>query len=384
MKNTQITFICLYLFLIFGCSEKLDKRDINALIVNINPDQAAPLKLNSWVKRIDVIPLETTKESVLTGCYKIIDFNSRFYIQDQRQHTIFVFSNAGKFVFSTKHLKGKGPNEYSSIVDFDINRFTNNLEFLDAFERKIKIYDTNGTYIRAISLAPELLPLQSFIALTNDIYLFYSKSGSKKAESLLFYSISKKKILNRTGDLQSKTNDLVSTSFKPFYLLNDRVYFSQVYPSNSLYLVNPQSLEIEKILELDFGKYNFSLDALPENKNKEFYRSFTRNNGNRYAFVIEKIESEKCIFTYFFFKQKMYIAKYEKATKKLLVCYNEPKSMGQLLLPDITNGDTLYHVIEPGYVNYVIDNSLLDVYSKNILTKIKDDDNPVIVKYTLN
>ena len=83
-----------------------------------------------------------------------------------------------------------------------------------------------------------------------------------------------------------------------------------------------------------------------------------RNNGNRYAFVIEKIECKKYLFIYFLFEQKLHIAKYDKTTKQLIVYYNEPKSMGQLLVPNIIAGDTLYHVIEPGNIKYVIDDKL--------------------------
>lgn len=381
LKKTHIVNICFCILLIISCSKNRDKS--SNLIININPNEATKIKLNSWFKRIELIPLETTNESVITGCFKMIDAYSRFYIQDQRQHAIFVFSKTGKFLFSTKYLLGKGPKQYSSLVDFDINRFTNNMEILDAIQRKIKIYDSNGGFINAISLAPELLPLGSFIAVTKDIYLFYTKSGHSRDESLLFYSINKKQILKMTGDLPAKARYITSTNFTPFYLLNNQVHFSHIFSSNSLYSVNSESLEIENIFELNFGKYNLTLDDLPDNKDKEFYSSFMRNNNNRYTFVVDKKECEKYLLIFFYFNQKQYVAKYDKITKQLIVCYFEYNLPGQLLPPNITENNTLYYVAEPRYVKYVIDSQLLDIDSQSILTKIKEDDNPVIVKYIL-
>jgi hypothetical protein len=382
MKPIQIFIINTFLIATFSCTDEKSKE--NNTIFYLNPDDAKEINISHWINQIALIPLETTTNSLLANCYKILEYDNHYYIHDFEQNAIFKFDIKGKFVFSTKHLIGRGPKEYASMVDFDINPFTGKLEILDALKKQIKILELDGNYNGTVTLPEELLPLSNFKILTEDIYIFYSKGGRKIKESILFYSMNQKKVLKRTGILPENINFLPTTTKVPFYELQDNIYFSYTFPSNNVYKVNKERLSIDKTQEINFGKYNFSFEELPTNEKKEYYRTFISNNTDSYAFILSRKENRASIFIHFYFRNKTYIAKINKQSGKTEINYNTTNSKGQLPPPHLINDNALYYVCEPGYLDYVLDKNLLTEESKFLLSKISINDNPVLIKYTLN
>ncbi len=377
--SNKYIYILLFALSVVACSRKAN--DDN-LVINLKPDNAKSIDLKEWCKSIELVQLETSPKSLIASCHKIIEHDERYYILDLDQRAIFVFNKQGEFVFTTKDLIGKGLSEYASIVDFDINSFNNEIEILDAPSRKIKIYDLNGNYNRTILLASELLPLGHFKPITKDTYIFYTKGGQRRDESLLFYSVKMKKIVKKTGKLPDNVHFLPTTMNVPFHQINDHVYFNYTFPSNSIYLIDKEHLDIAKILELDFGKYTFTIDQLPKKKRKDFYRTFMRNN-DEYAFIINIVENDKNLFVHFLLHKNIFIAKIDKATRETKICFNETNLMGQLPPANLIKDNVLIYVCEPGYLRYVISEELLDNTSKDIISNINESDNPVIIKYTL-
>ena len=53
----------------------------------------------------------------------------------------------------------------------------------------------------------------------------------------------------------------------------------------------------------------------------------------------------------------------------------------QLSPPLFVKNNVLYDAAEPGEINHLISDTLIDKKSKEILTSIKEDNNPIIVKY---
>ena len=381
MKKDNKFIVYLILFLsITGCSQNNNE---NYPLINLNPDVAKKLNFKDWCTQIKLVPLETNSNSVIADCHKIMKYNNRYFILDVDQRAVFAFNKSGKYLFSTKNFQGKGPNEYISLTDFNINYLNKKLEILDPPDYKIKIYDLNGKYNRHISLSQELLPLESFKALSKDIYLFYTKSTQRKNGNILFYSIKKNKIVQKVGELPKKAYILPTTMRIPFHNIGNKIHFNYTFPSNSIYCINQRKLNMEKLVEFDFGKYNFTLEDLPNNRKKDYYQSFVSIDNEEYAFVFNIIENETNIFIHFYLKKKIYIARYEKSTKKTLIQYMEFGSLGQLPPPNLVDNNYLYYVCEPGYVKYYLSDELLDTDSKQNLSDLNIDDNPVIIKYKL-
>lgn len=383
MKNIiNLILFALINLLVFSYCTK-EKSDADHLIVKIDLDKSEKLNLNDWFSSIELVSLETTSESILGKCSKMIEFDNKFFLQDQIQNAVFIFDTTGKFLLNTKHLMGKGPEEYQSLVDFNVNHFTGNIEILDPVALKIKIYDVDGNYKKEIPIPNELLPLGKFVVLNEDIYLFYSRSRIR-AESLLFYSVSKKEIIKMNEKLTAPVHDFTITMHNPFSYGNNKINFSHLYPSNFLSYINPDNLKIEKLIEFNLGIYNFTIDILPKNERKEFYRSFMSENINKHAFAINKQETENYIMGFFYFKQEIYLAKFDKKTQQTIVSHQKFNESDQLPPPHFVKNDILYYVSESiDNRDFMVSETLINEKSKTILKRKKIDDNPIIFKYIL-
>ena len=376
--------ICVYVLIIFTMKWQDAELKLDELTKQINIDVKTKLcetSINNLFTEIELVQLETNEKSVLAGCNKLICYNNKFYIQDQRQNIVVVFNNKGNLIFTTKQLMGNGPNEYSSLTDFEIIKSSGNIQILDAKKQSIFEYDLNGNINKKISLNKKLLPLSKFKPLTNDIYAFYSTSVVLNDKSLRIYSLRRRKVLKKTGFLPVTINHFSKTSIYPFYELNDTVYLNHIFPSNSTFYIDPANFNLMKKYEFDFGKYSFFPEILPENKNASFYGEFIMNNNDRYAFVMSKAENKKKIFIHYFFKQEFYVAIYDKSSQNLKTIHNIRGKHMQLLPPVMLDENYYYYICEPAFIDYVISDQLLDNISREVLSKIHLDNNPIIIKY---
>ncbi|GHT71261.1 hypothetical protein AGMMS50239_40330 [Bacteroidia bacterium] len=64
--------------------------------------------------------METNENCLIGNINKVIYHNGRYFLLDQIQACIFIFSEEGKHL-STIHKVGTGPNEYVNITDFDVD-----------------------------------------------------------------------------------------------------------------------------------------------------------------------------------------------------------------------------------------------------------------------
>lgn len=78
------------------------------------------VKYSDIITDYNVIPLETTNESLIGNIDKIVFHDNQFFILDQfKVRTIFVFSSTGKFMWKLSKF-GKGPGEFIEPTDFCI------------------------------------------------------------------------------------------------------------------------------------------------------------------------------------------------------------------------------------------------------------------------
>lgn len=114
-----VGLICLILSL--SCCRQSVKPVSELIEIRIDPDKVekfidiSPMLSDS----IDIIPLETTDECLLSNIERLTFYKGYFYILDGTSRNIFVFDEAGRFV-RTVGKQGGGPGEYSAISFFDI------------------------------------------------------------------------------------------------------------------------------------------------------------------------------------------------------------------------------------------------------------------------
>ncbi|MCX6262383.1 MAG: 6-bladed beta-propeller [Bacteroidia bacterium] len=113
-------------------------------------------KLSEFAANIEYIPLQTT-ESSLIGPFvlKIVNIDNRIYIKNSGlEGEILCFNIDGKFLFKLQN-KGRGPEEYTSISDFDVSSDNKIMTILSSSNHKLLIYkisDVGFTFQKSITL----------------------------------------------------------------------------------------------------------------------------------------------------------------------------------------------------------------------------------------
>lgn len=348
----------------------------NAPCLNIDPTSANPTILAEIVDSIEIIPLETNDSSLIKNCSKLVYKNNIYYVLSAAE--VLAFDAQGNSLFTTRARFGLGPEDYYTLTDFNISD-NKNIDLFDAMRSKIKTYDNQNNFISALSLPKEILPANHYLQLKDDLYLFLSGTGSNI--DLKFYSKQKNEIIKNIHTERpfsfTRTVPLCLETY------NGNHYFSYPYPNNELYTIDVEQADIKQILQLDFGKYNFSIDELTTEESPRYYYDFMRNNIDKYVYPLSKYSLPNDYLIYFSFKNKSHIALTNKQTNETKVYYNEPNSKQQFPMPTLIQDKALYYVCEPLYLPYYIDQKLMSNNNIDKLKSIEETDNPIIIKYKL-
>ena len=238
MKNVFILFIVICFTM---CKQK--PQIDGAIFVDLDrPENAS---LFDYFSSIELIPLETSNDVLITGASKILVHQNNYYILDRIQNIIFVLDQKGKFIFKI-NKRGQGSGEYSSISDFNINPFSGNLELLEPYG-KVLIYDLSGNYIETKRITfPGFRVVHRFVAVDSHTHVFYTLFQPKK---IIYFNLDENKLLHEEFE---ETGRLGSFATKNFYQYQDDWYFYRpIHPV--VYKVGKEQLEAA--FQFDFGTY---------------------------------------------------------------------------------------------------------------------------------
>ncbi len=115
--------------------------------------QTSTVKLSEiWGNHVDIIPLETTAESLLGAINKIVEFDEDYYVLSN-DHWICRFDSEGRFISKLNRL-GSGPGEYSYIGDFDVYDVNGRKELWLCDFKSIMRYDVDSLkYVGSIEFS---------------------------------------------------------------------------------------------------------------------------------------------------------------------------------------------------------------------------------------
>jgi hypothetical protein len=113
-----------------------------------------------------------------------------------------------------------------------------------------------------------------------------------------------------------------------------------------------------------------------------YYLKALRNLSMDYALLFQTFkENSRFYFTNFRCKNRYKHLIYKKETHDYLL-FDELEERVRFL-PHWSDDDALYSFVSPQLMNYFLNESLLDEENRRIYSSIREDDNPVIIKYTL-
>nr|WP_302830227.1 6-bladed beta-propeller [uncultured Bacteroides sp.] len=298
------TFLILWFCLLAFSSCQDEQRDDNQSILIADLDNVQVCKkenLSSFFKRVGVIVLETTEQSLLGRIDKIDFINDYLYVLERRRG-LFLFNKNGKFIKMIGD-KGVGPGEYISPSDITVDYENKKIYLLDSQTQMILKYDIEGNYEQSFKLKNKKKVCKRIQYFDNRIYTdLYS--FDKSDDVYLLCEMNAKNGKDRVYSLDASKynkgwNELFNTEQQTFISqINKNPKFMQLF-MDTIFEITKEGLQPKIAIQ---SEYLVTDGFVKERKGKknasEFYNEL--NSANKVYNVHNYIESDKYVcFKYF-------------------------------------------------------------------------------------
>ena len=358
----------------------ISKTGETTIVVDLDsPEEAS---LFDYFSSIELVPLETLPDVLITGVFKIVVHQNKYYVLDKQQCIIFVFDKAGRYLFKIAK-KGRGVGEYTSIADFNFNTYTGNLEILVP-TGGVKIYDSMGNFIEKKRINyPGFRAVHSLVAIDKDTHVFYSRFEPKK---IIYFNLNEKKLLSEEFE---EDMHLGAYSRGPYQYRDDWYFFRPIHPV--VYKVEKDQLKAA--FRFDFGKYATDGRRVTITKEKTFAEK-TEEVFNQFSYIIQSVRhNDKYILASLLRKElgehpgpRGNII-YEKATGKTKyivdftegVLFNSTRGEETIVTDEYVLMPTQWVDLEKRIKKEILSADQQLIFEK--LVNAKDEENPVLIKY---
>ena len=110
-----------------------------------------PLFIDEIIADYKYIPLETSDRSLVGHIDELLSDGNRLFLVDYHNDKVLSFDKEGHFICQIGE-KGKGHNEYVSLMNASLFRNSNEVCLLDWDAKKLLFYDYNGKYKRTVPM----------------------------------------------------------------------------------------------------------------------------------------------------------------------------------------------------------------------------------------
>lgn len=366
--------------ILIGCNKKAYKYDSCKFIYPVNIDARNDVSIFDLFDTIEIVPLETQKDCLISwGTPQI--YKNQIFVLENRQNIVLCFDLNGKFLFRIDNI-GRGPTEYQALWSLSFDRFNNRLLLLET-SGTIHEYSLDGHFIRKINRPKELTSIQRIEATNRDTLIYYTTFNDKKFH---YYSRKAKKMINSIYEEDERLNSSAN-----LYYYNNQLYFLPSNHGNIVY--NLTNTELESMYFWDFGKRNYEPEKLKfpqinEEQWKKIEIKWMLNNipysfteiyeNNTYCYLLLNLN-----YTVNFVNktppQQVHIF-YNKLTGKYFIFddFKEKIEFGFTISMDNDYMYCLYNFVRK---ELLLQDNVLNEKGKEILQNMKEDDNTCIVKF---
>lgn len=137
----DVTIVIMFLAVVFGCSNPVEPQ---LEIIEIHNKTDADLSLADVASSIEILPLETIEDALISSIYDIQIFDGKFFVKD-RNRQILVFDNEGNFKRNLLQL-GEGPGEAKTVLSFAIDEESGKIYVSDL--RKLLVYSEKLEFLK--------------------------------------------------------------------------------------------------------------------------------------------------------------------------------------------------------------------------------------------
>jgi hypothetical protein len=379
----KINFIALWLLMLYGChSERKNTiiSDIKNYQVKVSEDKDKVFQWNDFVDKIELIPLETTDNSLIGNLSSGIITDEDIFIHDFIYKNLLNFDISGKFKRKIGS-RGRGPGEYLEIRDFCIGD-DGNLYTLDY--RKIHCYEKNtGVHIKSWSFDAGVgyNPLNMIIYDEDNYFLWCSKPDVWDPDKGEYY-LMKKMIKGKTKSEYFKYEYPSSANYRFFPCRNDSYYIRPVIDcDNVVYKLTKDSVSAS--FSIDFGDMAISPKQMVELNNSSDPNAFLGSKAFKYISNILEI-NDYIYFTCIGPHTEIYEGLICKNTGEVNFGKRDYRKSPRFFFSD---GTVLYGYYEPyqliEYKSYDVNLNSCFNEAFNKLQHVDIEDNPILVKVYL-
>ena len=398
MKKHDFLFLFLCIVLL-GCANINKRTDTISDIIPVDLEGKDPL--TSVVEQIQIIPLQTDTNCLLRNPH-YLSYNreiQKHLFEDK--NIIYVYNPDGTLYSSSAKQLGEGPEQYLSLCDAAYNKYTKSIDILTT-EDDIYVYTPDFKFISKKKL-PETKPFRfaiSFFPVDKDSYLIKPSTDGFSDFGFYLYNASK---MSWTDSIYTPEEIVFGPLMdrKLCTEMNGKLYVSPHPFNNCLYSIDPDKKCLNADIKFDFKNKDIGLDEIsrkfPVLKIKRFEipaEDFGQVNDEYFAALNEIMNSSAYITS----RQRLIssthtfvLSQFDK-TNSVASIYNRntqksySNSSNQKFYIEYCSDleeNILTSLVSIENLDKHIDPVLLDTRSANLLALLKDDDNPVLVKYYL-
>ena len=272
LPNVLFILIC---SVIVSCNFEPTIDDNESVRIKVDANLKGEVKLSEVCNEVKYLGLYNDIDLLpISEASKMIFKNGSFFLFDQNQGNVFIFSENGEFVNSFQILKGRGPYELERIADFSVDQINERIIVLGF--AKLVVYTFDGKPIDELKMT--VLPQK--LTVYQEDFLFLLDSSSPERQVGDGYNL-----VRMSGD-----GTIVQTFLKSSYVENQKKYFllvsnnfpeyngEQLFfnsPDPNIYKVDEEFLKVK--YTIDFGNLaipnGYFDDILPEASDNEIIRN---------------------------------------------------------------------------------------------------------------
>ena len=379
----------LLMWILFACEGRKEMADgLERIPVNVE-DVAEDA--GAFLEKIEIVPLETN-DSILfdTPSQVLYDKEADMYVL-MSDMNVFTFTGDGKSIGSSVKKRGPGPDEYLLPMDIKFNHFLDGIDLLTPYGT-IYTYSPTFELLARRTFKPEfvlayMMPLDSFR------YVFQYASLWVDQE-IGFVDL-------RTGDISITNYDGMISSgnglYHPhFHKIGDDFYFIPQGVDYYIYQMDTLRKEVFPVMYLDFGDAEIKEEELPGRAsckrvdndkerldiiNENSKRMFFLRESTKHIVPMQKLLNEKYVYICMKKGQGMWHYIYNRTKGEGYLLQNEkPLRMNPGFGLD---GNALLTVCQPVELPLLADRRFMSPEQIAVMENLKEDDNPVILKYYL-
>ena len=355
-----------------ACSEQPKE---NSNVIQVDIENAQPMNLADFVESIQLVPLETTDESLIKRIERMVIQDGKVYIQNHILNVL-VFDENGKFLLSTAKRLGQGPDDYFRMTSMDVtdDGLISIYEGFRILEYDMDLNLVNSYFPQLPDSIHNAQEMRKHIKLNKDTYLF------RDYQYTSIYSISKKSVLDIRHELYHPYSIVAGVNSLRFLKQGKEIFFSPTFICDTLYQINRENGCISPIVIYDAGDKDINLDEIADGMEASYYFEYMFKTDK--SFLYDKIHLPNADFCYWAnVSQNTGGVTYRNKHGKVTTYISSDNT--SFPVPHAVYQGKLVYACMPDDVEKYMNTDLVDAESLERIKDLKEDDNQVLVIYTL-